>query len=248
MGSLDALNSIVNFNNRPMNPTGRGFGDRNGAKIGALRKMLGMEGPDLGEFSQGDYEAAGDYVQSQALERETAPERVRGEYGLAGERIRGEYGLKGAELEGEIAGQRLGQQYQMNREDNDARTAQVLAGITGRQQLQDDQQQFKAGQIPPSVLSQIAREEQALRQKAGDPKLQPGLLSKLPVIGKAFTPKNPYQEQLDAFTGARQFAQRVYQQYPGMSAEDIAALEGENELTPQELQLVNRFLMQFRGR
>lgn len=173
----------------------------------------------------------------QDMEKATAPEQIRGQYGL-----------KAAELEGQMTGRKMDQQYQMNREDNDARMAQVIAGIQGRQGLQDDQQQFKAGQINPGVLSQIAREEQALRQKASDPKLQPGLLSKIPVIGGAFTPKNPYQEQLSAFTGARQFAQRVYQQYPGMSAEDIAALEGEDKLTPQELQLVNRFLMQFRGR
>lgn len=93
---MDALSTLLSGgtafdpNSVPYRSTG---GNRNNAIAGAMRGKYGL-GADTGDISQSDLEALDSFVRggqvSDKIATEVAPERVKGEYGLASDRLRGD--------------------------------------------------------------------------------------------------------------------------------------------------------------
>lgn len=220
------------------------LGRRNNAKAGVLRKFLGIEGPDNGEFSQADLQDAGDYVQRQTIERDVAPKRVQGEYDLEGERIRGQYGVQAAGINSDAALARaeanqnsLMERLLIQSGAVDRRQDKTLAAGAAKQ---EDAQAFKAGQTPGQGLAAIARQRQALVAAQNNPKNAPGALARM------FGSKNPVDAQLAQFDNTLKFAQRIQKDYPDASAEEALAALGA-DASPEELAQIQSHLLMLRG-
>lgn len=159
------------------------------------------------------------------------------------EQVRGEYGVRAAEASGRAAADRLRytqEQISGRQEQNQGEIMARLDKTLGAQGArQEDAQAFKRGQTNPGALTAIARERQALA--AAVAKSEPGAL------GKLFQRTNPRSAELESFDGALGAAQQIVSQFPDASAEDGLAQLGENQLTPEEIGQVQKFLLLLRG-
>lgn len=142
----DALSTLLGMNS-PSNMSDTSYTPnigRNSARVGVLRKFLGMQGPDDGSISQADYESAYKGIQDEQdedakrkAELATLPERVRGEYGLQNERLKGQYQVEAAKAQADrlaLSLQATAHNQELNRNATNARSAATQAGTAERAQ------------------------------------------------------------------------------------------------------------------
>jgi hypothetical protein len=180
----------------------------------------------------------------QRLGMATAAAGAKAQGDIATERVKGEYGLKAAEATARAAEDRMqanqdsiAQRTQMQ---IDAANSRQVAGFGQANAAREDAQAFKAGEVSPTALGVIARERQHLADEIR--KAEPNALFKM------FGRTNPRQAELDTYDSALGAAKQIAAMGQGVSAEDGLSALGEDQLTPDEVGQVQKFLLLLQGR
>ena len=245
---------------------------RNSAKVAALRNFLGL-GADTGDISQQDLEGAfGEIVEQQAAQAEreaeakALPERVRGEYSLAGERVKGQSALEAARARNEAATTERatarefqGEQGQLNREAIAGRQSAGQQATTKRLATRE------AGIGQRQRLSQAEGRIRSMEQGKTSPEY-PETKNWLDTL-KYYTGTGPYDrttatrataEKLradatrppagdDEITG---IAQQYLQQYGNLDDDALVdtIIQNEPDASPAELDALFGSIQSLRGR
>lgn len=198
----DALQTLLEMNSpNNMNKYSESYTPnvrRNSARVGGIRKFLGMGGGDDGSISQADYESAlGDTLEDQRgqmqaeAEARSIPERVRGEYGLASDRIRGSAAIEAARASADRLGMQLqasAENQRLNREAVDARTAANRSATDARAAAGRDATSARA--VTKQQMSGAEMRARALETGKAEPN---------------YPPTNGIVDNLKSFFGLGQF-------------------------------------------
>jgi hypothetical protein len=144
---------------------------RNAARVGALRRVFGLEGPDTGEISQSDLESAyGETLaeqQAQAAikaQAEAFPYQVKGQYDVERERVRAE-----AQAREQMRREQVAQEQTRQRQDFQGSQRQLdREAIMGRQEAAGARSTARQAQTQEAInarqrAAQAARRAELLR-------------------------------------------------------------------------------------
>lgn len=229
--SLLGMQSPSNMTNRPVT-SGRNPGDRNNALAAALRMKLNL-GEDDGSLSQVDLQGANDSILMDEIQKATAPEHVRGQYGLQGKEMEGRFGLQNTEMEQQGADRRLSSTQGFQREQ----TAGDQTFTAGENALSRRSNEAIAGTryggMNPSVVNKIASMRQAIEK-------QPvGMWDRL---------KGNANPQIGQFDEMRDLATAITEKAPGMPLQQALQALGVTGLNPQQTQLLGQLHMMMNAR
>lgn len=214
---------------------------RNAARVGALRRVFGLEGPDTGDISQTDLESAYGDVQADQrsqLEAEAQakafPYEVQGRYNVERERVRAAAQAQEAQRREAVARESLGQRQAFTANENSMNRDAIAGRQTGSQAAMATRQ--AAAQRAIDMRAQAGRNA-AQAQDIRRGKVQaPGASFPYGLLGMGKSQKQADEALLQSLApqtsvGGDEMAvlAQDYRQYAGLNDDDLLGLIEESQ-------------------